>query len=89
MRFFFIVFVIDCAVLGWVGAVSPDFPLLDGALTAKDLGLIGTIYYFAFFLLIMPIVGLTETPKPLPEGIHESVLARSGKGVGKKSDGDA
>lgn len=87
MRFFFILFVIDCAILGWVGAVAPDLPVawLAGALQAKDLGLIGTIYYFAFFMFIMPIVGLTETPKPLPEGIHESVLARKGK----SADGEA
>lgn len=90
MRFFFILFVIDCFILGWVGANSPDLAVLGGAMEAKDVGLIGTIYYFGFFLIIMPVVGLTETPKPLPEGIHESVLARSGKGASKKSaDGEA
>ena len=30
---------------------------------------IGTVYYFGFFWLIMPIVGLIETPKPLPASI--------------------
>ena len=38
-----------------------------------------TLYYFAFFLIIMPIVGLIETPKTLPRSITEAVL---GKGAG-------
>lgn len=87
LRFFFLLFVVDCAVLGWVGAVSPDLGVF-GNFTAKDVGLYGTIYYFAFFMFIFPIVGLTETPKPLPEGIHESVLAR-GKSADKSAEADA
>jgi ubiquinol-cytochrome c reductase cytochrome b subunit len=35
---------------------------------------IGTLYYFAFFWLIMPLLGLIETPKPLPDSIAKSVL---------------
>jgi ubiquinol-cytochrome c reductase cytochrome b subunit len=85
MRYFFIVFVIDCFVLGWVGAVSPDLEVLGGVMAAKDLGLIGTIYYFGFFLVIMPILGWTEKTKPIPAGIHESVLARHGKASEAKS----
>ncbi len=37
-----------------------------------------TIYYFAFFLIIMPVVGLIERPKRLPGSITESVLAKHG-----------
>ncbi len=36
----------------------------------------GTLYYFAFFLIIMPVVGLIETPKRLPNSITEAVLAK-------------
>jgi ubiquinol-cytochrome c reductase cytochrome b subunit len=36
-----------------------------------------TIYYFAFFLLIMPIVGVMETPSAMPRSITESVLGGS------------
>ena len=32
------------------------------------------LYYFAFFWVIMPIVGLIETPKKLPASIAQSVL---------------
>jgi ubiquinol-cytochrome c reductase cytochrome b subunit len=36
---------------------------------------IGTAYYFGFFLLLMPLLGLIETPKPLPASIATAVLA--------------
>ena len=39
------------------------------------LGRIGTLYYFLHFWLITPLVGLIETPKPLPDSIAKSVLA--------------
>ena len=35
---------------------------------------IGILYYYAFFWLILPIVGLIETPKKLPASISQSVL---------------
>ena len=38
---------------------------------------IGTLYYFAFFWVLMPIVGLIETPKKLPASIAQSVLGES------------
>ena len=30
------------------------------------------------FLIIMPLVGLFEKPKPLPNSISEAILAKSG-----------
>jgi ubiquinol-cytochrome c reductase cytochrome b subunit len=33
-----------------------------------------TIYYFAYFLIILPILGKVEKTKPLPNSIAESVL---------------
>jgi ubiquinol-cytochrome c reductase cytochrome b subunit len=33
-----------------------------------------TAYYFAFFLLILPLLGIMETPKPMPRSIAEAVL---------------
>jgi ubiquinol-cytochrome c reductase cytochrome b/c1 subunit len=41
-----------------------------------------TVYSFAFFLLIMPIVGVMETPSAMPRSIAESVLGGSGKPAG-------
>jgi hypothetical protein len=31
-------------------------------------------YNFAFFLLVLPVLGFFETTKPLPESISEPVL---------------
>ena len=36
-----------------------------------------TLYYFAFFLVIMPYVGLRETPNKLPGSITEAVLGKT------------
>jgi ubiquinol-cytochrome c reductase cytochrome b/c1 subunit len=37
-----------------------------------------TAYYFVFFLLIMPIVGLLETPSKMPRSITDAVLGGGG-----------
>lgn len=42
--------------------------------TFKLLSQILTTYYFAYFLLILPILGLREQPKGEPDSIHKSVL---------------
>ena len=36
-----------------------------------------TLYYFLYFLVIMPLLGLAEKPKDEPESIHKSVLKKS------------
>ena len=33
-----------------------------------------TFYYFAYFLIILPLLGVFEKTKPLPNSISESVL---------------
>ena len=33
-----------------------------------------TLYYFAYFLVILPLLGLREKPKDEPASIHKSVL---------------
>jgi ubiquinol-cytochrome c reductase cytochrome b/c1 subunit len=41
-------------------------------------GQILTFYYFAHFLILLPLVGLLETPKPLPSSISDAVLSGHG-----------
>ncbi|MEQ9574180.1 MAG: cytochrome b, partial [Rhodospirillales bacterium] len=53
-------------VLGMVGAHPPE-----GIWVL--LGQISTIYYFAHLLVILPILGVIERPKALPESISASV----------------
>ena len=38
-----------------------------------------TGYYFAHFLIIMPLIGKFERPMPLPESIHQAVLKGGGE----------
>ncbi len=67
----FWVLVIDCLVLGWVGGNPPEgiFVLI---------GQIATLYYFAHFLILMPLLSVFETPRPLPTSIAEPVLGGAG-----------
>ncbi len=69
----FWVFFADCVVLGWVGAHPAEGVYIV-------ISRICTVYYFAHFLIIMPILGKLERPRPLPESIHEAVL-RKGRGA--------
>ncbi|NWH07756.1 MAG: cytochrome b N-terminal domain-containing protein [Alphaproteobacteria bacterium] len=70
-RQFFVLFVIACLALGWAGAQPAE-----GA--ALLIAQVGTFYYFIFFIFIMPVVGLWETPRKLPESIAKAVLAKNG-----------
>ena len=38
---------------------------------------LATLYYFAFFLVMMPLLGLIETPRKLPNSITEAVLEKT------------
>ncbi len=46
------------------------------------LGLLATLYYFFHFLILMPILGRVERPKPLPYSIAEPVLGGGGSPAG-------
>jgi len=69
---FFWLFVVTCLALGYLGSKNPEgYYLISSQLF--------TAYYFIFFLVIMPVVGLIETPKELPDSITEAVEGKSGK----------
>ena len=40
---------------------------------------IGTAYYYGFILVIMPLLGLFETPRRIPNSITEAVLEKQGR----------
>jgi ubiquinol-cytochrome c reductase cytochrome b subunit len=69
-RQFFWIFVLTGVGLGYLGSQPPE----GGFVVAAR---ILTVYYFAHFLLVLPIVGLLEKPKPLPTSISEAVLAKN------------
>ncbi len=68
--------VIDVIVLGWVGKRSPDDILEFGefGITFLLIGRLATAYYFAHFLVIMPLLGKFERPRQPPESIATPVL---------------
>lgn len=63
--------VADFIVLMWVGALSPSD--LGGYVPAISLA--ATAYWFAYFLVILPILGVIEKPAPMPATIEEDYLA--------------
>ncbi|GLQ22311.1 cytochrome b [Algimonas ampicilliniresistens] len=72
-RWFFFIFVFFCFILGWCGAETPDDEAFLG-LSFYRLSQISTLYYFAYFLVILPILGLIEDPKERPASITQSIL---------------
>ena len=73
-RIFFWLLLISFVALAYLGAKPPEGWYVFWAR-------IFTAYYFIHFLIIMPILGLVERPKPMPNSITEDVLRRSG-GIG-------
>jgi ubiquinol-cytochrome c reductase cytochrome b/c1 subunit len=72
-RQFFWVLVVVCLGLGYIGGKPPEgwYILIGRLLTA---------YYFAHFLIILPLLGWLEKPLPLPASISEAVLAKNAGG---------
>jgi len=66
-RQFFWIFVAVCLGLGWLGAKPAEGIYVT-------LARILTFYYFAHFLIVLPLLARFEKTKPLPNSIAESVL---------------
>src|SRR5581483_11767986 len=83
----FFIFLVTCCLLGWCGANPPDAQIVPGAsgFTLLDsninsfvwLSRLGVLSYFSYFLLVMPILGLTEKTLPVPESISTPVLSHA------------
>jgi ubiquinol-cytochrome c reductase cytochrome b/c1 subunit len=72
---FFWMFVVVCVLLGYLGAQPPEGIYVIA-------GRILTFCYFAYFLIVLPLLSRIETPRPVPNSIAEDVLAKSrGKSV--------
>ena len=67
-RQFYALFVVDCLMLGYLGAMPAEGIYIV-------LSRIGTVYYFAHFLVVLPVLGIIEKPKAVPESISKPVLA--------------
>ena len=69
-----LVWTVVFAILGYVGSQPADAHL--GPVPLQYIGLVGTIYYYAFFIAILPWLSKTEKGRDLPASIHEAVLQK-------------
>jgi ubiquinol-cytochrome c reductase cytochrome b/c1 subunit len=68
---FFWIFVLVCIGLGYLGAQPPEGIYVI-------VGRILTFLYFAYFLILLPLLSRIERPRPVPNSIADDVLAKSG-----------
>ena len=83
---YYFIFIVACIVLGVCGGFPPDKQVIPG-LTTFQLGdydvntyvwlsRLGTLYYFAFFWVLLPFVlPMTEKTLPVPDSISTPVLS--------------
>jgi quinol-cytochrome oxidoreductase complex cytochrome b subunit len=69
-RQFFWVFAAVCVGLGWLGSKPAEG---NYVLAARVL----TAWYFLHFLIILPLLGLVERPKPLPASISDAIARKA------------
>ncbi|MHA6691164.1 cytochrome b [Devosia sp. A449] len=69
-KWFYWLFVVNFVALTYLGAAPAEGIYV---ILAK----ICTFYYFAHFLVVLPVLGRIEKPRPLPTSISESVLGKA------------
>jgi ubiquinol-cytochrome c reductase cytochrome b subunit len=67
-KWWFWLLVVDFIVLTWVGAMPAEPPY-------STISLIASAYWFAYFLVILPLLGVVEKPLPQPETIQDDFEA--------------
>ncbi|NNC72593.1 MAG: cytochrome b/b6 [Sphingomonadaceae bacterium] len=72
----------DIAILGYLGGAPAEEPYVMFSQAAS-------IYYFAHFLIVLPIISRTERPRPLPNSITEAVLGKDESGSPELPGGTA
>ena len=74
-KWFFWIFAIDCVVLGYMGALPAEGIYIV-------IGRIATVYYFAHFLVVLPLLAKVEKTRELPKSISQPVLGGGGIAAG-------
>jgi len=67
--------VVDFFVLMWVGAMPAEEPY-------NTIALIAATYWFVYFLVILPLLGVIEKPMAPPETIEDDFNAHYAPKVG-------
>jgi len=70
-KIFFWLLLADCVLLGYIGAKPAE-----GVYVL--IGRLATVWYFVHFLVILPILSVVETPRPLPQSISKPIFSGSG-----------
>ena len=70
-KWWFSLLVVDFFVLMWVGAQTTEFPY-------DWISLIASTYWFLYFLVILPLLGVFERPLPQPATIEDDFRAHYG-----------
>ncbi|MEL7348741.1 MAG: cytochrome b, partial [Pseudomonadota bacterium] len=65
LRVAFWILVVDFFILMWAGGMPAEGLI-------PTISLIGTLYWFAYFLVILPVLGIIETPEEMPSTVEES-----------------
>jgi ubiquinol-cytochrome c reductase cytochrome b subunit len=78
-KWWFWLLAVDFMVLMWCGAMPAEPPY-------STISLIGSTYWFAYFLVILPLLGIFEKPLPQPATIEEDFKEHYGK---SGSNGDS
>ncbi|AEI37219.1 cytochrome b [Zymomonas mobilis] len=64
-RLFFLFFLLDMAILGFCGRQPAEEPWIR-------LGQFASLYYFAFFFVILPVLPVFEKTLPVPKSLEEA-----------------
>jgi ubiquinol-cytochrome c reductase cytochrome b subunit len=83
-RIYFFFWILACLALGWCGGQEPQGHVIPGLIgptfidydinSVTWLSRIGAIYYFTYFLIITPLLGMLEKPLPVPDSLYTPVL---------------
>lgn len=71
-KWWYTLLVFDFIVLTWCGSQPAEPPY-------STISLIATAYWFGYFLIILPLLGLLEKPLPPPATIEEDFNAHYGE----------
>ena len=71
-KWWFWLLAVDFMVLMWAGAMPAEPPY-------STISLIGATYWFAYFLVILPLLGVIEKPTAAPATIEEDFNNHYGK----------
>ena len=84
-RIYFFIWIFACLILGWCGGQEPNDAIIKGVAgpTLVDydinsvtwLSRMAALYYFGYFLVITPLLGMIEKTLPVPDSLYTPVLS--------------